>query len=589
MFQECQTLKVKVFDKANQEILLQIKQSREEMEALRLTLEKENLSKLQSTPQIEHSEVKEHSRDIIPRGIRKDILLNEFKGSNNEADSIRTTVFKAKPTSYKDDVEINGYKGANNENEFYRLNIVCDNFVVDCIIDNRLKRKCRKSVFEFQECTEEMIQWSETLSYFKTKVEGKLCSIVETRNSCLCQYLLNHTSNNTIETHILVNALHSSIENDDVDTAKFIGWQIARNFLKSKNVHVYDIWLASICSCSRLKKSIIHGFVPRMSLLLLWYLISSKRFAIPIGENHFPGELQGIPTDVIEGFPRFSSKHIRIGDSVTNTRVKGSLGGFCRFYGREAFLTCAHTMMDWDTLLSVELKHHMQQESIHVYTGDNILDDTLPCGKVVNHSFTQGNPKEISTDVALVEIGNGISVSADDCVKTKGNIPLHFTEFGLKSRYLQDGYIRSLHELPGQNVGVVCAGAVSGLNNSVSLISKVPKRVLEREDLQSASANLETRSIEFLKAQVSMSVHMKVKAIVHESRKEEAESDRTVRFYNQLAVHNIPFQQGDSGACVYITNGYTETGCLGMAIADLPGGGCIVTPMGKLLEKLGLI
>lgn len=160
---------------------------------------------------------------------------------------------------------------------------------------------------------------------------------------------------------------------------------------------------------------------------------------------------------------------------------------------------------------------------------------------------------------------------------------------GLKSRYLQDGYIRSLHELPGQNVGVVCAAAVSGLNNSVSLISNVPKRVLEREDLQSASANLETRSIEFLKAQVSMPVHMKVRAIVRESRKEEAESDRTVRFYNQLAVHNIPFQQGDSGACVYITNGYTETGCLGMAIADFPGGGCIVTPMGKLLEKLRLI
>lgn len=95
--------------------------------------------------------------------------------------------------------------------------------------------------------------------------------------------------------------------------------------------------------------------------------------------------------------------------------------------------------------------------------------------------------------------------------------------------------------------------------------------------------------MEFLQAQVNMPAHMQVSAIVHESRKEEAESDRTVRFYNQLAVQNIPFQQGDSGACVYITNGYTETGCLGMAIADFPGGGCIVTPMSKLLKKLGLI
>lgn len=149
---------------------------------------------------------------------------------------------------------------------------------------------------------------------------------------------------------------------------------------------------------------------------------------------------------------------------------------------------------------------------------------------------------------------------------------------------MQDGYIRSLHELPGQSVGFVCAGAVSGLNGSVSLISKVPKRLLAREDLQSASVNLETRCMEFLQAQVNMTAHMQVRAMIHESRNEEAESDRTVRFYNQLAVNNIPFQHVDSGACVYITNGYTETGCLGMAIADLPGGGCIVTPMGKLLE-----
>lgn len=158
---------------------------------------------------------------------------------------------------------------------------------------------------------------------------------------------------------------------------------------------------------------------------------------------------------------------------------------------------------------------------------------------------------------------------------------------------MQDGYIRSLHELPGQKVEVVCAGAVSGLNGPVnSLISKAPNSNLEREDLNFASTNLETRSMEYLHTvQVNTSVHMQVKAIIYESRKEESESDRALRFYNQLAVHKIPFQQGDSGACVYINKEYTstKTGSLGMAIANLPGGGCIVTPMVELLEKLDLI
>ncbi|CAG2227521.1 unnamed protein product [Mytilus edulis] len=212
---------------------------------------------------------------------------------------------------------------------------------------------------------------------------------------------------------------------------------------------------------------------------------------------------------------------------------------------------------------------------------------------VVNHKFTHHNPRKTSTDVALIEIANGVSVSKDDCVNTRGKEPLNYAQLGLKSRFLHDSYIRSLHGLSGQSVEVVCAGAVSGFNRLVRSISEKPEHVLEREGLQSASTNLETRTCNYLdqQAQVSTPVHMQahVPAIIHESRKEEVYSRRTLRFYNQLAVNNIPFEQGDSGACIYITNGYTETGCLGMAIADLPGGGCIVTPMAKLLEKLGLI
>lgn len=159
----------------------------------------------------------------------------------------------------------------------------------------------------------------------------------------------------------------------------------------------------------------------------------------------------------------------------------------------------------------------------------------------------------------------------------------------MQSCYLHNSYIKTFEVLPGKIVQVACRGAVSDFTKSSSPVSKVPERVVQRENLQSASRNLTSCITEQLPTQVHKPVHMQVHAIICESREEEVKSHRTLRFYNQLAVNNIPFNQGDSGAGVYITNGYIETGCLGMAIADCPGGGCIVTPMATLLEKLGLI
>lgn len=372
-----------------------------------------------------------------------------------------------------------------------------------------------------------MKKWNESQSNFHEKVTERFQNCVEKQKSCLCQYFFNQTSNNAIETHILVNALYLSIENDDVDTAKFIGWQIARNFLKSFNVHVYDIWLASLCSCSRIRKKHFSWFcstnvtviimvphhikkvvnifsglpvrqivyhcktfkeadaiseeraklldrdrniqchVPgplaeqlfnnhrRLSLVCpseiksvnfrdfqadltmpkflncsCIQLYCHVKGAIPIGERHFPGELQGITTDVIEGFPRFSAKFIRIGDSVTNLMMKGTLGGFCLSYGKPAFLTCAHVVMDWNTLLSPGQLHHMQPTSVYFATGDRILDPTLHCGRVVNHKFIHDNPQEISTDVAVIELDEGICVSEQDYVYTKGKGRVHYRELG---------------------------------------------------------------------------------------------------------------------------------------------------------------
>lgn len=103
---------------------------------------------------------------------------------------------------------------------------------------------------------------------------------------------------------------------------------------------------------------------------------------------------------------------------------------FLSFYGKEAFLTCAHVMMDWNTLLSAGNLHHKQPKSVYFETGDKILNDTLHCRRVINHSFTHDNPKEISTDVAVIELDNAVSVSENDYVNTDGKGSVHYTELG---------------------------------------------------------------------------------------------------------------------------------------------------------------
>ncbi|VDI67151.1 Hypothetical predicted protein, partial [Mytilus galloprovincialis] len=54
------------------------------------------------------------------------------------------------------------------------------------------------------------------------------------------------------------------------------------------------------------------------------------------------------------------------------------------------------------------------------------------------------------------------------------------------------------------------------------------------------------------------------------------------RVYNQLYISNIPFKPGDSGTCIYVLS--PVQGCIGMAIADHPQGGCIATPIMDILK-----
>lgn len=78
---------------------------------------------------------------------------------------------------------------------------------------------------------------------------------------------------------------------------------------------------------------------------------------------------------------------------------------------------------------------------------------------------------------------------------------------------------------------------------------------------------------------------------------------QSVRFYHQLLMENFPFENGDSGTCIYIVedktiiradNQQNPTGCIGMAIGNYvnirdKSIKTIVTPMKAILEAFRLI
>lgn len=73
-------------------------------------------------------------------------------------------------------------------------------------------------------------------------------------------------------------------------------------------------------------------------------LFCRRKGIIPIGEHHFPLEINDMPTNVLEGTSYLTSA-VHIGDKIYNSNQEiGTLGGFVKYYGIDTFLTCAHVI-----------------------------------------------------------------------------------------------------------------------------------------------------------------------------------------------------------------------------------------------------
>lgn len=133
-------------------------------------------------------------------------------------------------------------------------------------------------------------------------------------------------------------------------------------------------------------------------------LVCKMKGVIPVGETHFPLEIEGVKTDVLEGTTNLLGS-LRIGDMVEsmNAGCCGTLGGFVKYYGLRAFLTCAHVVFGNENVHSLT-KEEIHHANCHMMSRINSSDPTECI--LIRHVFKNNNidPSETSIDAALVVI-----------------------------------------------------------------------------------------------------------------------------------------------------------------------------------------
>ncbi|XP_052081010.1 uncharacterized protein LOC127718976 [Mytilus californianus] len=273
-------------------------------------------------------------------------------------------------------------------------------------------------------------------------------------------------------------------------------------------------------------------------------LVCSVKGVIPVGETHFPLEIEGVRTDVLEGATHLLGT-LRIGDVVenTNTQATGTLGGFVKYYGLDTFLTCAHVVFGIDNVHSIT-KKEIHLKNCHKMKGNTISDETECI--LIRHQFKNNNhdPSETSIDAALAIIKTGdlsiINIARD------GPNNHCCSGLGLSSPYLNNN---AIDPVTLRNAKAFCGYSGNQISDS---------KTLKRNVLVRMPSHLQSGYI---------------------------------TMFNQLCLYGMDFQPGDSGTCVYVDNSSyfsRQTGCIGMLIGQSTCGHYVLTPMKEILKAFEL-
>ncbi|CAC5388556.1 unnamed protein product [Mytilus coruscus] len=169
---------------------------------------------------------------------------------------------------------------------------------------------------------------------------------------------------------------------------------------------------------------------------------------IPIGESHFPEQISSIQTDILEGYPQFNAQSdIRIGAQIMVPTVQvnqqnrpshqqaginteeiipldkrcGTIGGFLRYHGEDAFLTCAHVICDWKSLVQAKSGIDIHDNPVTIFCPSvNSSGKMFPCGQLAGLAFPPDQGMGSSVDAAIVRIDQALARSFIDAKEQSG-------------------------------------------------------------------------------------------------------------------------------------------------------------------------
>ncbi|CAG2232284.1 unnamed protein product [Mytilus edulis] len=374
--------------------------------------------------------------------------------------------------------------------------------------------------------------------------------------------------------------LDIAIEKNDKDIAKAIAWYMTREFfvkfanqlkdatdifpddseavtisdiLSSKYTNSYSLKVnlpqnsvenifnhhsnvTLICPSVLMSKSFykVHAVQERICI----HLHCKKKGIIPLGEDHFPTSILGIPTDIIEGNISFITK-LRIGEKIGPQTSIGTLGGFVKYLDFDCFLTCAHVMFDLQTLLSSSYDFsRLLEAKAFCHSAQGLLD----CGKVIWRTFDHDDRLKTSIDAALVLLQNNATFDPNDFILDASGNSCHFLKLGLSSPFLNDNCLD--HEdfcIPQQTAKVVGAGSMTKLEENVQFPKQTDVDILFSSTGQTATV---VNGNVFQPLWINSQAHMQLSTGFLNDK-------RIFRMYNQITI-NLGLQPGDSGTCIYI-------------------------------------
>lgn len=156
-------------------------------------------------------------------------------------------------------------------------------------------------------------------------------------------------------------------------------------------------------------------------------LFCKAKGLIQIGEKHFPKQFCGLPTKIFQGEPTLLTG-IQIGSSIgTDDFKKGTLGGFVKFRGEDAFLTCCHVFLKAEDLTSDDITLDDGESFLvkcysNIHTASsNSTGSSFVCGKIQDFGFER-HSDGTSIDAALIRLKEGITIDSKHFVAVTGEI-----------------------------------------------------------------------------------------------------------------------------------------------------------------------